>query len=60
LKSKAWDPDSAWEVGTVECYACKSHQDDKTESKPGELRFLSLDEKSMRIAKARKKAREGQ
>ena len=60
LKSKAWDPDSAWEVGTVECYACKAHQDDKTESKPGELRFLSLDEKSMRIAKARKKTREGQ
>lgn len=58
LKSKAWDDDSAWEIGTVTCHACKTQQNDKTETDAGKLKYLSLDEKSMRIAKARRKAQE--
>lgn len=62
LKSKAWDPASggAWDFATVDCYAC-AHSDgqaqDSSDKTPGELRFMTLDEKSVRIAKAREKAR---
>lgn len=60
LKSQAWDEDSTWDTGTVTCYACKAQAEDKTETDPGVLKYMVLDEKSTRIIKARRKAREGQ
>lgn len=58
LRSKAWDEDSAWDMGTVHCRACEKQADDSEKVEPGDLRFLELDEKSTRIKKARNKARE--
>ncbi|WP_186293217.1 hypothetical protein [Brevibacterium aurantiacum] len=47
-------------MATVHCYACE-HKDDKgkdsEDPSPGDLQFMTLDEKSMRIVKARMKAR---
>lgn len=62
LKSKAWDPASegAWDFASVNCYACahnEGNSQDAADKTPGELRFMTLDEKSVRIAKARSKAR---
>lgn len=62
LKSKAWDEASSgsWDMATVHCYACE-HKDgkgkDSEDPSPGDLQFMTLDEKSMRIVKARMKAR---
>ncbi|MCT2357085.1 hypothetical protein M3G54_01735 [Brevibacterium casei] len=63
LKSKAWDPASegSWDFGHVQCYACAhkesapNNADDRT---PGQVQFMTLDEKAVRVAKAREKARE--
>jgi hypothetical protein len=68
LKSKAWDEDSAGSWGaenTITCHACAAQQEKQKErgtkdAKPGELRFVTLDEKSLKIAKARKKAQGNQ
>lgn len=64
LKSKAWDPASSgsWDYATVHCHACE-HKDSKAkeseDQSPGDLQFMTLDEKSMRIVQARAKARSG-
>ncbi|KHS54179.1 hypothetical protein [Brevibacterium linens] len=62
LKSKAWDPASegSWDFATIHCYACAhndGHAQDANDKTPGELRFMTLDEKSVKIAKARARAR---
>ena len=63
LKSKAWDSASegSWDFATVQCYACAHNEGqskDSSDRTPGELKFMTLDEKAVKIARVRKKARE--
>lgn len=63
LKSEAWDPASqgAWDYQTIHCYSCE-HKDKQAkqndDATPGELKVLAVDHKSVKISRARMKARE--
>ena len=60
-KSKAWNEDTAgsWERKHVTCYACQASAQNTTPLEPGQLGYMSLNEKDYQQSVKRREFLEG-